>query len=182
MKQFIVLLLLSSFFLTTTAQEKTKKKLTREEKKELKLKQEEKAEKLVSAMIEARQFVLLADNISTQEGLTFPVSSNINFVLVDSTKATFQFGSVSLIGINGVGGVTIDGNITYFDVKKYEKSGAYFIRMTISTSTGFYDINFNILATGIADAEVVAMSNFRFNYSGRIVPINQSRYYKGTSF
>jgi len=182
MKQLIVLLLLSSFFLTTTAQEKNKKRLTREEKKELKRQQREEAEKLVSAMIEARQFVLLADNIRNRQGRTYPVSSNINFVLVDSTKATFQFGSVSIIGINGVGGVTIDGNITHYDVKKYEKSGAYYIKMTISASTGFYDIRFNITSTGVADAEIVAMSNRRFEYSGRIVPINKSRHYKGTAF
>jgi hypothetical protein len=183
MKKIIAILLLSTLFFTVAAQEKNKKKLTREEKKELRRQQKEEAEKLVTAMIESRQFVLLADNIQSRQGRTFPVSSNINFVLVDSNEAVFQFGSVRLIGINGIGGITVEGKITYYDVKKYEKSGAYYIKMTISTSTGFYDIKFNISSTGVADAEVEStMAGGGFSYLGRIVPAHQSRYYKGTSF
>lgn len=50
-------------------------------------------------------------------GQQIRVNRMINFVAVDSANAAFQFGSASNVGVNGLGGVTIEGNITKYDVK-----------------------------------------------------------------
>jgi len=181
MKKVLVVLLTGFMFFTVQGQEVGKKKLTRKEKKELRRQQDEDAKKIVDAIIEARQFVLEANLIKNKSGQTFSVSSTINFVMVDSNKAVFQFGSAHTIGVNGVGGATVEGKITKYDVNKREKSGSYYIRINISATTGFYEIRLDISSTGMADAQVTALSNKKIGYSGRIIPLHESRVFQGMS-
>lgn len=183
MKKVLIVLLMGFMFFSVQGQEKAgKQKLTRQEKKELRRQQDEDAKKIVDAIIEARQFVLEANLIKGKRGQTFSVSSTINFVMVDSNKAVFQFGSAHTIGVNGVGGATVEGKITRFDVNKREKSGSYFIRINISATTGFYEIRLEISSTGMADAQVTALSNKKIGYSGRIVPLSESSVFQGMSY
>ena len=183
MKRTLLIMLIGLLFVTVEAQDKnSKKRLSREEKKELKRQQEEKAVKIVSAIIDDKRFILEADYIRNRYGQSLPVNSNINFVAVDSTRAIFQFGSAHTVGINGVGGVTIEGRITSFDVQKREKSGSYYIHINISATTGFYEIQLDVTSTGMASAQVTALSRHRIEYSGRLAPLNQSRVFKGTSY
>lgn len=183
MKKLVVMLCLGLMVFSINAQEKTKKqKLTRAEKRELRQQQEEATKQVVASIIEARQFVLEANVIKNKRGDSFPVNSSINFVKVDSAIAIFQFGSAHTIGINGVGGVTVEGRINTFEVHKREKSGSYYIRIGIAAPSGFYDIQLSISSVGTTEAQVTALSNNRINYSGKIVPISQSHIYKGSSY
>ncbi len=176
----ILSILLLSSITILQAQEK-KKKLTKEEKKELKQQQKEEAIQQTTLMIENKTFVLEADNLQNRKGITVPVSSNINFISVNGNVAVFQFGSAHTVGYNGVGGVTVEGRITSWDVKKREKSGAYYIRINITATTGFYDITFDISSTGMADATVNTNSKHKLHYSGMAVPLSESRIHKGYS-
>lgn len=183
MKQILIVLLMSMIFYSAQAQNKEdKQKLTREQKKELKIQRQEETRRVVDSIVELRQFVLEANYIKSKGGNTFSVNSTINFVVVDSVKAVFQFGSAHLVGVNGVGGVTVEGDITAYDMQKREKSGSYYIKINISASTGFYEIRLNISSGGMADAQITALSSNRINYSGIIVPLQQSRIYKGMSY
>ena len=171
---------MSAFVINIQAQDKNGK-LTREQKKELKRIQQEKEMRVIDSIIDLRQFVLEANYIKDKRGQSFAVSSTINFIMIDSAKAVFQFGSVRLIGINGLGGVTVEGNVTGYNVQKREKSNSYYIKINISASTGFYEIRLNISSGGMADAQVTALSSNRIAYSGIIVPLQESRIFQGMS-
>ncbi len=177
--------LILSFILLCTitilhAQEK-KKKLTREEKKELKQQQKEEAIIATTQMIENKTFVLEADQLRDQKGGMAVVNSTINFISVNGDVAVFQFGSAHAIGYNGVGGITVEGKITSWDVTKREKTGSYYIKVNISSVSGFYGITFDISSTGMADATINTNSRHKLLYSGMAVPLLESRVYKGQS-
>jgi hypothetical protein len=181
MKTILFVFVFAFVFVNTYGQNQEKKKLTRKERKELRLRLKEEKIRLIDSAINNRQYVLEADYIMNKKGESFSVSSNINFVCIDSSKATFQFGSTYLIGLNGIGGVTVEGDITSYKVTK-RKSGSYYIRISVSSSVGFYDISINITSTGLADADISTISSKRINYSGKIVPLQQSFIYKGRSY
>ncbi len=132
-------------------------------------------------MIENKAFVLEADVLRDRKGNSVPVNSTINFISTNGDVAIFQFGSAHSVGYNGVGGITVEGKITKWEIKKREKSGAYYIRINITSISGFYDIAFNISATGMADATINTNSRHKLLYSGKAVPLLESRVYTGLS-
>lgn len=166
-----------------TLSKKEQKKLAKEKRKAEKKASEERAKELTELMLEYQRFVLEADYISGKTGQRAPVSSNLNFIIVDSTEATLQLGSPWGVGINGVGGVTVDGNVTSFEVSTREtKRGiSYSVTMFIMTSLGTYDITMWISGSGRADATVRGNVSGQLTYSGQLVPLSQSKVYKGSA-
>jgi hypothetical protein len=180
------------FFATTTvfAQEtevltkKEQRKLAREKRQAEQEAQALKQQQLVEYMIETRRFVLEADYIGGKSGRRYVVNSNINFIIVDSTEATIQIGNNSGSGYNGVGGITVDGRITKFDVSEREnkRGKSYNITLYVLSSVGQYDINFWIQQNGNADASIRGNFSGSVSYTGKIIHPANSRVYKGFSF
>jgi hypothetical protein len=189
MKKYIVLLLSGMVVLNLHAQEetpvdgKTTKKLTKEQKIEQRKADEEATAKMVAWMVENRKFVLEADYLSNQTGERIMVNQNINFIMIDSLKITIQLASVSGIGgANGMGGITTDGMITKWEVHKIGKTkNNYAIHLVTMTHIGTYDISIDVSPYANADARISGNQMGKLNYHGRIVPIGQSRVYKGMS-
>jgi len=175
----LALLINSSLSFAQKQEQQQKQKLTKEEKKELRKQEKEETQKLVAQLVNNRTFVLEADNLMTRYGQTFPVSSSINFISIDSTKAVFQFGSVGMVGINGMGGVTIEGKVSSWDVKIRKRGGSYFVQTNLLSPMGNFDLRFDITSSGMADATITTNTGGRIHYSGRIVSPDQSRTYKG---
>jgi hypothetical protein len=157
------------------------KKLAKEKRNAEKKAEEEKQKELTALMIDYQRFVLEADYVSGKTGSRSPVNSTLNFMIVDSTKATLQLGSPWGVGINGVGGVTVDGNVTKFEVNKKEsKKGVnYNITLFIMSAVGTYDVQMWVSQSGRADATVRGNVSGQLTYSGQLVPLSQSRVYKG---
>lgn len=138
----------------------------------------------VERMVTGQKFVLEADYLSDQTGSRIPVQAMINFVRIDSLTGTVQFGSALNIGYNGVGGQTIDGRVQAY---KYDRTGkqktSFTVRMNFSSSVGLYDITLMVNPDGNTDASIRGNWGGTLNYHGRLVPLNESRVYKGsTSF
>lgn len=184
MKKIAVLTLILSFTLVTFGQEK-KKELTRKERRELR-KQEDKERselmaKALSIAIDEKQWVLEAHSLSGKRGSTINVTSSLNFIAVEGEEAFVQLGSNSGMGQNGVGGVSVRGNITKYEVNKNEKKGTFFITLFVSSALGSFDIRLDCNADGqIANAKVQGNSSSRVQYRGIIVPVSQSSVYKGS--
>jgi hypothetical protein len=189
MKKYLLLLWMSLVVLGAFAQEensvdtKTTKKLTREQKNEKRKTEAEITAKLVDYMVNHRQFVLEANYLSNQRGERSVVSNRINFIAIDSNRITIQLASVSgMGGSNGMGGVTADGTITKYEVKKTGRSGnMYTIQVLTMTHIGSYDIYFTISPNGNADATIGGTWAGKLNYHGYLVPIGKSKVFKGMS-
>lgn len=190
MKRSILLLIaiITGIVCFSQEEQQLSKKEQRRIKKEQQKADREKADiekrELVQLMLEARQFVLEADYVGDQTGQREPVSRNINFVAVDSAQATLQLGSYHGVGLNGVGGITVDGRVTKYELKTREgkKGNSYYLLIFITSSLGNYDISLNISSSGNADATVRGTVSGQLRYYGELVPPGLSRVYKGRSF
>lgn len=162
---------------------KEQKKLAKEEQKAQKAREQEQIKSVIKYILEQKRFVLEADYLADGKGNRIPVSSNLNFIAVDSTEGVIQIGTLSGAGWNGVGGITTEGKITKYDLKvsQGKKSTSYNLMLVIMTSLGIFDVSFYISESGSADATVRSTTRGQLRYSGNIVPVNQSRVYKGTS-
>jgi hypothetical protein len=183
MKNIIILFIAIFLSATVLAQENTSnKKLTRKEKKELKKKEEEQTKKEVSIVVESRRFVFEAEQIIDRESNTYPANSSINFIKVDSNKAVFQLGSAAVIGVNGLGGITIEGEITNYKVEKNEKNGYYYIVLKVSSRLGFFDIQFDISPLGFTRARITTSDYKKIGYSGQVKSFENSQTYQGITY
>lgn len=152
--------------------------LTKKERRQAQLEKEYQATK---QMLDNKDFVLESYALQNRWGFQRQVSSNLNFVAVDSTEAIIQVGSNSRIGPNGVGGVTARGPITKWKLYQNPKSKSFNLQMTVMTKIGFYDLNFNISADGTANAMLTGLTSGQLNFQGNLVPWSDSSVYVGTS-
>ena len=137
---------------------------------------------VVSAMVQYQRFVLEANTLRDKRGTSLPVDSNLNFISADSLTGVIQVGSNAYIGRNGVGGVTVDGNISEYKYTRHERSGGYNITYYLRTPVGSYDVQISARPDGRADATVRSTTwGDMLRYSGNLVPVGLSRVYKGMS-
>jgi hypothetical protein len=167
------------------AQENATKELSRKERRDLK-KQEQKRHseemaKLLRIAIDEQQWVLEANTLANKRGASVNVNSTLNFIAVEGKEAFVQLGSNTGMGQNGVGGVSVRGNVSKYDVSKNDKKGTYFITLYVSSALGSFDIRLDCNADGqIANASVQGNTSRRVQYRGIIVPLTHSSVYKGT--
>ena len=181
MKKIIMILLALSISLGMQAQEN--KKLTRKEKKELKKKEDaEKAAKM-KALIESKQFVFEANQVQNREGVTMPVTSSINFVIVDRDTVVFQTGTTGgNPGLNGAGGVTLEGTITDYKADYNEKNKYTYIVIRTSTMAGNFEIRMDISPLGNATVRIMKLGGNKLIYNGTISSFRESRIYQGITY
>ena len=190
MKQILLIIGLFAIGIAAKAQDEesvyTKKELraiAREEKKAQKKAEEEQMKLLTEIMLNERRFVLEAQYVGDNRGARIPVQSNINFIGVDSALVTIQLGTTHGVGYNGVGGITVDGRITKYDLKVIEgkRNKSYSLMFVVMSPLGSYDITLMVSETGYTDATIRANTAGQLRYSGNLVPIGLSRVYKGTT-
>lgn len=130
-----------------------------------------------------RAFTLEADQVLFKYGQMAYVNSNTNFVSVKDNHAVVQVAfNIPISGPNGLGGVTVEGTFTGYDLKKDKK--------------GNLSLSMNVLGTGISarvditlykggnKATVYITPNFnsnRMTLNGVIVPLQKSSVFKGRS-
>ena len=157
------------------------KKAKKQMKKEERTKIEQEHIALVAEAIDSSAYVLEADRLQSQRGITINVPSNLNFIAVHGESAFIQVGSNGGIGPNGVGGVSVDTRITKMSIEKIEKTGGYSIQMTCMSSAGIYDISISCNADGqVVTATIGGSRRGKLIYLGKLVPLALSRVYKGT--
>ena len=138
---FLTTWLLLSFAVTTLAQTSKEARAARREM----LKKEREARKALEAQqdsiaylkaveaMKAGSFVLEANNVSFPNGVSRFVSSNTNYVQVDNGEGIVQtaFNNFAYTpGPNGLGGVTVEGDISGLQMKQ-DKDGNYYYSYTI---------------------------------------------------
>ena len=187
MKAIIIFATMILMALPSMAQEpelspREMRKLERELKKEQKEKEEAEKKEMVDLMVKHGRFVLEADRLRDRRGNTAIVSPMINFVAADSTSGVLQIGSDRYVGLNGVGGITVDGSISSYEYSYRKKSESYYVSYNLRTPSGTYDVRITVYSDGRADATVTSSWPGRLNYTGYLVPPALSRVYQGMSY
>lgn len=129
-------------------------------------------------------FTLEADQVIFKYGHRAYVSSNTNFVSVNKNRATVQVAfNVPVAGPNGMGGITLDGNVSAYKLET-DKKGKF---STLSFNVTGTAISSRLVLTifrGSDKAQIDIIPNFnshRISLSGRLLPRSKSFVIKGTS-
>ncbi len=162
---------------------KEQKQIQKQERQAAKEAENELLRIKTESMLQLHRFVLEADYLSDKSGKRAAVNSTINFIRVDSLKLVMQLGSNYGVGYNGVGGITIEGSVTKYDLKIIEgkKGKSYNLMLMVMSSTGNYDITLLINDIGSTDATIRNNTSGMLRYYGRLVPIEASKVYKGST-
>ena len=135
------------------------------------------------AALRNQDFVLEADNVQFRNGQTVFVNSTTNFISVKGDRAVVQISPSNYAsGPNGVGGVTVDGRISEFEVRTDSKG-----RTTLSMNVTGIGINAQIEIYMFPDsnqASATVYPNFNSNtvwLEGSIVPYENSNVFEGDS-
>ena len=133
--------------------------------------------------LNSRQFVLEADKVIFKRGETAYVNSNTNFISMDQDRGSVQVAfNTAFAGPNGIGGITVDGNVSNVKMRTTKKGDVNF-----SFSVQGIGISAQLFLTlnrGNNEATVTITPNFNSNtltLHGKIVPLEESSVYKGRS-
>ena len=191
---FLTTLLLLSFTVTTYAQSSKEAraarrealKKEREERRALEAQQDSVAYLKAIEALKTGSFVLEANNVTFPNGITRYVSSNTNYVQVDNGEGIVQtaFSNFAYTpGPNGLGGVTVEGNISGLKMKE-DKDGNYFYSYTIQ-GVAISATVFITLTGGTNQASVNISPNFNNNnmtMTGVLLPLDESDVFQGTTW
>lgn len=191
---FLTTLLLLSFTVTTFAQSSKEARAARREA----IKKEREARKALEAQqdsvaylkaveaLKTGSFVLEADYVSFPSGITRYVSSNTNYVQADNGEGIVQTAFTNFAyspGPNGLGGVTVQGNITGVKLKE-DNDGNYFYSYSIQ-GVAISATVFITLTGGTNQASVSISPNFNNNnmtMTGVLLPLDESDVFQGTTW
>lgn len=179
MKKIIFILFIAIIGLHVQGQETKTKKEIRAEKKAQQLKVHEATRVIQEKWASDKTFVLEALQVFGKKGDSFHLSPNINFVYVNGDQAIIQLSFDGLIGWNGVGGITIKGRITKYEVDKENPNKPIYIKMSIQGATGFQEITLWISSSGSGEAQITDIKGNRIRFTGDIVSLENSKVFIG---
>lgn len=167
---------------SATAQEETRE-LTKAERKALQARIDSLQYAEAEKALNDRAFTLEADQVIFKYGQTAYVTSNTNFVSVKDNQAIVQVTfNIPVSGPNGLGGVTVEGRFSEYDLKK-DKKGNVSLSINV-TGTGISARADITLYKGSNKATVTITPNFnsnRITLNGVIFPLDKSNVFKGRS-
>lgn len=140
------------------------------------------ANNVARLQLKYRQFVLTADRITINNSPILNVSDNTNFIHVDSVKGVVQISPSYFGGPNSVGGITITGDVSNYNIKE-SKNGDITVSYRVSAAIGSSDVRIT-LPNGGRNAEATINATFnrnRVTLYGEIRALG-SNYYQGRSF
>ena len=135
------------------------------------------------AAIRNKDFVLQVDNVTFMSGRTAFVNSSTNFISVKGNRAVVQVSPSNYAsGPNGVGGVTVDGGISNYQITTDRKG-----RVNLTYNVSGIGISAQIevyIVPGSTYAQATIYPNFNSNtlwLSGTVVPYDNASIVEGSS-
>lgn len=130
-----------------------------------------------------KNFVLEADRIEFKRGRFVYVTPSTNFVSLNGDNASIQLAfNTAAAGLNGLGGITVDGRASGIDMK-IDKKGNVIFKMMVQGSAVSATVTIR-MQDGGNKATVTVDPNFnsnRISFSGTLYPQSESSVFKGRS-
>lgn len=159
--------------------QKTAEKLSKKEQRMLRKEENRKAFELNKAigknLIENRDFVLQADRLSSKTGPIVAVSRQTNFIMINGEDMVIQYGlNNAQIGLNGVGGITLEGKIKNFEAKDRGEGKPFMVNVQFYTPylNGIATVQINVKGNR-ADATLMTQGR-QLNFEGGFASQEQS--------
>ncbi len=159
------------------------KKLTKAEKKAKREAEFAAGKEVNLAVAESRQWVLESGMVFDQAGQSYIMNPNLNFVMINEEQTTVQLDLDALIGWNGVGGVTFDGKISKYEIKEGKSNQGFKISIRSQGAVqGNIDLDLSVGSSDNVQCTARGTWGDRLTFTGRFVPLEESKVYKGRSF
>lgn len=180
MKKLIWIMTITMFPLFALAQ--ADKPVRHDNKMERKLAKQEAfaAQKaILQQLADNRNLVLEATAIYGRHGFNATVVQN-NFILIDSNNFVLQTSSPNNVGYNGMGGVTIRGVITSYEVEPGTDKNPIIIRAQVNTfGLGAGTLIMRLNDSSNSQATFTTNMGGNITFSGPVTSIEESSVYKG---
>lgn len=134
---------------------------------------------LIKELTEDRSFVLEAHSISGRRVVSCQVSPVTDFVMVEGNQVVFQTGNNFGFGYNGLGGITIQGEIKDYEIISGKKNSISFLLHFSESVFGHSSLNIDINESGFATARMIGLHRSRINFQGQFVPMENSLVFEG---
>ena len=165
----------------TKAERKAQRKLEKALKKEARALALEENRERITDLIHNQTFVLEATAIIDRRQNRFEVSPTINFVKIDGEEGVVQFGFNHLVGYNGLGGLTLRGRLSSYEVNSENPKGPITLTAVLSSTglIGAATLNMTIADNGLARATIIGSFGSRLTFVGGIYDLEETRAYQG---
>lgn len=151
-------------------------KMTRAEKEA----QQEKQHRKMMKLIDSKTFVLEAHTLRDRYGNQMFVNPNTNFVAVADSVAVLQVAlNNAQLGLNGLGGETLDGRVSRYEVVDRGPGKGARVRMTFFGVTAI-DLFLDVSDTGNANIRLSGIRGQSIEYVGDLRPLAGSDIFVGT--
>ena len=174
----------TTFAQSTKAEQKAQRDAARAKQKAEEKVMEQAAYNEAVQALNNREFVLEANQVVFRRGQNAFVTPTTNFVMMKGERATIQIAfNTPNPGPNGVGGVTVDGNVSSFNINTDSKGN---VNCSFSVQgVGVSAQVFIRLTNGNNKASVAVSPNFnsnRMTLNGEILPLEHSNVFKGRAW
>ena len=164
--------------------EKSKKELRAEKKAAKKVERQAANEEALmksNALLAGKQWVLEATRVYGKSGRSFNLDPNINFVSIQEKEGVVQLSFSGLVGWNGIGGITLEGNVTKYEVKEPKKEGTgASVNAFMMSAPRSVEIDIRISSGNFADATIRSnTTSGRIRFTGQLIHPSESSVYKG---
>ena len=182
MKKISLLVFMIVLSFTLMAQDnKEEKKAAKKAKKEKKVEEALESSEKLKSLFEIKQFVLEANTVYDKMGASLMLDPNLNFVGCDGKNSTIQLGFNQLAGWNGVGGVTLDGEIKKMEVTGKEGVPYFTVHATVQNKGGsVVTMIFSVSSNRTARVDMSGSFGEKLSFQGNVVPLGETTVYKGT--
>lgn len=156
--------------------------MERMERKRLKQEENDKRLKALLSLVKNKAFVMEASTLRGKYSYSHQVSPNTNFIKIENDEVTVQTAGGFNPGYNGLGGITLNGKITDYEILSDEGETnisvlVYFTTPVLGAST----LNLNIQPEGFANANITTNWGGRASFHGRVFGLEDNQVYEGMS-
>lgn len=177
----VLSLLLISTSAWTQEEAAVDKKMT---KKERKMAREKANYEAILELLDEREFVIEAYEFIDENGQTAQVNTSTTFVAVRDSFATMQvtFPNSVGLGYNGLGGVTLDGQVTKLEmIDKDPDKGVTFRLRVFGTGFASADMFVDVFTDGRAMVRYTGTYGANFRLRGYFRSWGQASIFKGSA-
>ena len=178
-KGLFVCVTLLAFMVNSTFAQDTDN-TTEKSKKEKREEARKASLEIVKAAAQDSMFVIEANTLRGRNTFSQFVSSNTNFVKFEGEEVVIQTANPFGVGYNGLGGITLNGDVLQYNLSKDEK-GVRIIAQISSPFLGHSTLNISISANGNSNAILRTNRGGYLQIDGDMALLKDSRHYEGTS-
>lgn len=174
-----ILLLAAGLQFTPAGLHAQDKNITRKEMKKIREARLQADFRVLDTLLKQRDFVLKAYYLQNRYGDRITVTPLLNFIKVEGESGVLQTGSTMGLGLNGIGGVTAEGQIGKWQLRPDEKRLIYTLQFSLLTNIGHYDVTMTIRPDGASRATISGIGSDRLTWEGQLEVGRNKRVFKG---